>query len=239
MGAFNPADRLSVEVMDQGCIIYFIELSGENLSFAKYITKTKIARVYCAAYSKPSNRSRLPSGLSAAGSLFTKGQQAMTELSQTDSQFDRFLFASLHENGETPLSVLSALARQDIDAWQEAARLVHLPKDHAVNSLASTIWKSDSERWSPSEASIAAARLIELLPSQHGYRGSPISIDSNSNKLLMWLVYGVIFASVAISGSITQQTTKNEPNHINTVVGQHETVSGPSQGPVAPGPGTD
>jgi hypothetical protein len=163
----------------------------------------------------------------------------MTELSQTDSQFDRFLFASLHENGETPLSVLSALARQDIDAWQEAARLVHLPKDHAVNSLASTIWKSDSERWSPSEASIAAARRIELLPSHHGYRGSPISIDSNSNKLLMWLVYGVIFASVAISGSITQQTTKNEPNHINTVVGQHETVSGPSQGPVAPGPGTD
>src|SRR6476469_759051 len=111
-----------------------------------------------------------------------KGQSEMTQLSGISSQFDRFLFAPLHENGEAPLSVLSALARQDIDAWQEAARLAQLPKDHAVNSLASTIWKSDSERWSPSEASFAAARLIELLPSRNGSRDSSISIDSNSNK---------------------------------------------------------
>src|SRR5437016_2892298 len=115
----------------------------------------------------------------------------MTQLSRTDSQFDRFLFAPLHENGEMPLSVLSALARQDVDAWQEAARLAQLPKDHAVNSLASTIWKSDSERWSPSEASIIAARLIELLPSHSGSHGSSISTDSNSVRLMMWLAYGI------------------------------------------------
>jgi hypothetical protein len=47
----------------------------------------------------------------------------VTQLSPTNTQFDRFLFATLHEHGETPLSVLSALARQNIDAWQEAARL--------------------------------------------------------------------------------------------------------------------
>ena len=69
----------------------------------------------------------------------------MTQLSRIDSQFDRFLFAPLHENGETPLTVLSALARQDIDGWQEAARLAQLSKNHAVNSLASTIWKSYSD----------------------------------------------------------------------------------------------
>jgi len=164
----------------------------------------------------------------------------MTQLSRTNSRFDRFLFAPLHENGEAPLSVLSALARQDIDAWQEAARLAQLPKDHAVNSLASTIWKSDSERWSPSEASFAAARLIELLPSRNGSRDSSISIDSNSNKLMMWLVYGIIFGSVAISGSITQQAIKssNQPNHINAVFDQQETVPQPFQGPGTRGPGT-
>ena len=97
----------------------------------------------------------------------------MTQLSRTSSRFDRFLFAPLHENGEAPLSVLSALARQDIDAWQEAARLAQLPKDHAVNSLASTISKSDSERWSPSEASILAVRLIRLLPSRGGSQIGP------------------------------------------------------------------
>ena len=165
----------------------------------------------------------------------------MTQLSRTNSQFDRFLFAPLHENGETPLSVLSALARQDVDAWQEAARLAQLPKDDAVNSLASTIWKSNTERWSASEASIIAARLIELLPSKNGSYNSSISTDNNSSKLMMWLVYGIIFGSVAISGSITQRAIKssNQPNHINAIVGQHETVPQPFQGPGTPGPGTD
>ena len=165
----------------------------------------------------------------------------MTQLSRIGSQFDRFLFAPLHENGETPLSVLSALARQDIDGWQEAARLAQLSKNDAVTSLVSTIWKSDSERWSPSEASIAAARLIELLPLRKDSRDSSTSIDSNSGKLMMWLVYGIIFGSVAISGSITQQAIKssNQPSHINAIVGQQETVPQPIEGPGTQGPGTD
>lgn len=156
----------------------------------------------------------------------------MTQLSRTNSQFDRFLFAPLHENGETPLSVLSTLARQDVDAWQEAARLAELPKDHAVNSLASTIWKSDSARWSPSEARLVAARLIELLPSYSESRDSSISTADNSNKLMMWLVYGIIFGSIAISGNINQQSVRNsnQPSHTNAVVGQQQAVSQPFKG---------
>lgn len=76
----------------------------------------------------------------------------MTGLSQTTSEFDRFLFALLGEDDEVSLSVVSVLARQDMDPWQEAARLSQLSKDEATNSLASTIWKTDSNRWSPSEA---------------------------------------------------------------------------------------
>jgi hypothetical protein len=156
----------------------------------------------------------------------------MTQLSHISSDFDRFLFAPLHESGEAPLSVLSALARQDIDAWQEAARLARLPKDNAVNSLASTIWKSDSERWSPSEASIVAARLIELLPSPNASRSSSTSTDGDGGKLMiMWLVYGIIFGSIAISGNINVQSGKgsNHPNQTNTVVGQHDAAPQPSQ----------
>ncbi len=52
----------------------------------------------------------------------------MTELSPTNPELERFLFAPLHENGDAPLSVLSVLARQDIDPWQEAARLAQLPR---------------------------------------------------------------------------------------------------------------
>ena len=89
----------------------------------------------------------------------------MTELSRPESQYDAFLFASVCETNEMTLSVLSVLARQDVDPWQEAARLAQLSRDQAISSLASKIWKSNSERWSPSEASILAVRLIELLPS--------------------------------------------------------------------------
>lgn len=165
----------------------------------------------------------------------------MAQLSRTDCQFDRFLFAPLRENGETPLSVLSTLARQDLDAWQEAARLAQLPKDHAVNSLASTIWKSDSERWSPSEASIAAARLVELLPSHNARRNSSIATEDSSSKLMMWLVYSIIFGSVAISGSLTQQSIKNsnQSNQVNAAAAQQETVPQPFQGRDTQGSGTD
>jgi hypothetical protein len=157
----------------------------------------------------------------------------MAQLSRTPPEFDRFLFAPLNEDGETPLSVLSALARQDIDAWQEAARLAQLPKDHAVNSLASTIWKSDSKRWSPSAASIAAVRLIELLPSHVGSRDSSIT-DNSSSKMTMWLVYGIIIWSVAVSGSITRQANKEaSPPHTNIAAGQQEeaSTSSPILGP--------
>jgi hypothetical protein len=164
-------------------------------------------------------------------SIVTKGQSEMTQLSGISSQFDRFLFAPLHENGEAPLSVLSALARQDIDAWQEADRLAQLPKDHAVNSLASTIWKSDSERWSPSEASIVAARLIELLPSPNNSLASSTLPDNAGGKLLMmWLVYGIIFGSIAITGNLNVQSrNSNHPDQTNMAVGQHEMTPKPSQ----------
>ncbi len=154
----------------------------------------------------------------------------MTLLSRIDSQFDRFLFAQLYEDRETPVSVLSALARQDIDAWQEAARLNRIPKDSAINSLASTIWKTNSERWSPSDASIVAAGLVELLPSHYAPRDRSISIESTNSKVVMWLVYGILLGSIAISGTINLQSAKNlqQADRNNDIVVQQEAVSQPS-----------
>jgi hypothetical protein len=50
----------------------------------------------------------------------------MTGLSHTTSEFDRFLFALLGGEDEVSLSVVSVLAQQDMDPWQEAARLSQL-----------------------------------------------------------------------------------------------------------------
>lgn len=148
----------------------------------------------------------------------------MTDLSRPSSRFDPFLFASLFEQEGQSVSVLSTLARLDVDPWQEAARLAQLPRDYAINSLAATIWKSNSERWSPSEASILAARLIELLP-----RGqSPSNTVSTAameaagieSLVMMWVIYAIVWGSIA-SGSNTSpnSTSYGEPSSIvNTIV---------------------
>ena len=132
----------------------------------------------------------------------------MTEISRLESDYDDFLFASVCETEEMTLSVLSVLARQDVDPWQEAARLAQLSRDQAVNSLASKIWKSNSERWSQSEASIAAVRLIELLPSHSRDRSSALWTGGNV-ELTFWVVAGLLAMSVAISGNSMQKTTES------------------------------
>ena len=49
------------------------------------------------------------------------------------SQFNDFLYAPIGaDRNEMPLSVLSALARLDIDPWKEAAELSELPTDTAT-----------------------------------------------------------------------------------------------------------
>ncbi|HZL59045.1 MAG TPA: hypothetical protein VFC38_05045 [Stellaceae bacterium] len=56
------------------------------------------------------------------------------------SEFDDFLYAPVGEDGNgMRLSVLSALARLDVDPWQEAAKLARLPGKTAIERLASLI----------------------------------------------------------------------------------------------------
>ena len=139
----------------------------------------------------------------------------MTALSGLEPQYDAFLFASLSETDEVTLSVLSLLARQDVDPWQEAARLTQLPKAHAINSLAAKIWKSNSERWSPSEASILAARLIDLLPS-HGH-SSPLWAADDTGRLMFWMAAWMLFMAVVISGNNMHKSTDDASARATTV----------------------
>jgi len=62
---------------------------------------------------------------------------ALASVSLLNPEFDDFLFASIGEdrNGML-LSVLSAMARLDVDPWQEAAKLAGLPGQAATQRLA-------------------------------------------------------------------------------------------------------
>jgi hypothetical protein len=142
-------------------------------------------------------------------------ERNMAALTGLESQYDAFLFASVCETDEMTFSVLSLLARQDVDPWQEAARLAQLSKAQAINSLAATIWKSNSDRWSPSEASVIAVGLIDLLPS-HGHPHSTALWGNDSNgRLAFWMIVGMLFMSLAISGNSTQGLIKDsgDPPH--------------------------
>jgi hypothetical protein len=131
----------------------------------------------------------------------------MTDLSHHEPRYEAFLFASLCEDDEMVLSVLSVLARQDLDPWQEAARLAEQSKEQAINSFAARIWQSNSERWSPSEASLLAIRLIALLPPHCDRRSDSGFAEQANSRMMLWLVIGTLLGSIALSGNTVQKST--------------------------------
>ena len=82
------------------------------------------------------------------------------------SEFDDFLFAPItEESSGTMLSVISALARLDLDPWQEAKNLAVLPGETATKRLASLLMAALPEGPSARrDPETIAARLTALLP---------------------------------------------------------------------------
>jgi hypothetical protein len=90
------------------------------------------------------------------------------------AEFDKFLGASIGEgrNG-TPLSVLSALARLDVDPWQEAASLARMPRDAAATRLTALIAALPDAPNKDVPAITIAAGLVALLPKAAGFTVGP------------------------------------------------------------------
>lgn len=81
------------------------------------------------------------------------------------SEFDNFLRAPIFENADgMALSVLSALARLDIDPWRESAELARLPGKLAIRRLAFLIAKLPSGQKPDQDPDVIAARVLVHLP---------------------------------------------------------------------------
>jgi len=80
-------------------------------------------------------------------------------------EFDKFLYASVgdDDNG-MPLTVLSALARMDVDPWEEASKLTQLPPESAVTQLAALLGALRHAPVGGLDPARLAAPLIALLP---------------------------------------------------------------------------
>ena len=62
------------------------------------------------------------------------------------------------------VSLLSAVARLDMDPWQEAVRRADQPREAGIKALAAVIAQLPAGLWEPSDAPRIAARLMRVLP---------------------------------------------------------------------------
>jgi hypothetical protein len=63
-----------------------------------------------------------------------------SQMARLSSEFDDFLFAPIGEDRHgMPLTMLSALARSELDPWDEAAQLSKVPEKYATARLAALI----------------------------------------------------------------------------------------------------
>jgi hypothetical protein len=90
------------------------------------------------------------------------------------SSYDDFLYASVGEDRNGMLvTVLSVLARQNVDPWEEAADLSRLPGDTAMKRLTSMIAVLPGQSSDLPDPTAVAGRLMALLPRR---------VDSVSNS---------------------------------------------------------
>jgi hypothetical protein len=89
------------------------------------------------------------------------------QVPRISADYDAFLFATIgvDPNGNG-FSVLSAMARMNLDPWREAASLAALPGKAAARKLASLIAAVPGGPAEPGESDVTATRLVKLLPSQ-------------------------------------------------------------------------
>jgi len=102
---------------------------------------------------------------------FDRGNNPVVEMprsvsfAQTRSQFDAFLYASIEEDSQGGfLSVLSALARSDLDPWTEAGILSRMAPENATQRLAFLISTLPGGKLADVNYRTIAVRLVALLP---------------------------------------------------------------------------
>jgi hypothetical protein len=114
-------------------------------------------------------------------------------------EFHEFLYAPIGQDDDgMMLSVLSALARQDVDPWEEAARLARLPKETAVKQLIALLDTPRPRPLASPDAARIAVRLIALLPRHTrlnlaAYKSPPVMAFMKNRAVVPGLLFIVIY----------------------------------------------
>lgn len=114
-------------------------------------------------------------------------------------EFERFLYASVGEdrNGYV-VTVLSTLARLDLDPWMETAELVRLKRDAAQKRLGTLLARVRDVPALASDHDSVARELSQLLPeglvSGYTTRATSMAADAHSGlNGVIWVVLSIFF----------------------------------------------
>jgi hypothetical protein len=124
-----------------------------------------------------------------------------------ENSLDRFLYAPIREDANgLMITVASAIARQELDPWDEAAKWAQLARSSAIHRVTELIATLPSVRPVDESSVDAAKRLVTLLPRERGQvRTHGSEDDHESNRLrftliglmVMLIIQWLIFRDVA------------------------------------------
>jgi hypothetical protein len=155
-------------------------------------------------------------------------------VSNFSSRYDRFLFAPICEEANgMRLSVLSALARMDVDPWEEAAKLAAMPKAITGRTLASMLDSVSGRSWNRSETEVIATRLVRFLPDQG--QGETIASTATAKvgtQQAYWLVWLGFALAISLLSSPHHATTTDTGDYTSksSATSQLESGSARSKG---------
>jgi hypothetical protein len=118
-------------------------------------------------------------------------RSSVSTLTPLTPRYDAFLFARVcNDASGTSLSVVSALARANVDPWDEASRLSAMPRAIAEKALVATLDLIPGRDWKPADAKSIAARLVRLLPRPGEGGPADVSPGVAKQKSYWWLWLG-------------------------------------------------
>ena len=142
-------------------------------------------------------------------------------ISVLGSEFDDFLFAPIGEDrNDMPLSVLSALARLDVDPWEEAAELARLPGETATQRLALLIAALPDGPLAHLDPGTIAARLVALLPrrarSNLPSRETLLSVGAATNpRAFIPMIFIYVIVTIFMMGAQWIAASRQPPAQVD------------------------
>ena len=157
-----------------------------------------------------------------------------SRFSTLNAQYEDFLYAPVCEEANgMRLSVISALARMNVDPWEEATRLAAMPKAIAEKTLVSILDLVCGRSWQPPEAQAIAARLVRLLPQQG--QAAAMTATGNAKGTAQPTSYWWVWVGLALAMSFLTPQHQTATTNPGLAASDSIAASQLKSNPLAPG----